>query len=105
MLFYLRSPKRGIDAKGKYDKRTGDFIVLQSSIVSDTVSHSEKFRGSKTVERLREEYVVNREVTKDVLSKSSSSAANFVTGTSTNGFIAWKDKGGKSFKECVTNEE
>lgn len=104
MLFYLRSPKKGIDAKGKYDKRTGEFIVLKSSIVSDVVSHSEKFRGSKTVEKLRKEYVVNREVKKDVLFKSSSSAANFVTGTSTNGFIAWKDKDGNTFKECVATD-
>ena len=102
MIFYLRSSKKGIDAKGSYDKSSGLFIVKKGSIVSEVVSHSEKFRGAKTVEKLREEYVSGNKVKKDVEFKSSSSAANFVTGCSTNGFVAWKDESGKTFKECIS---
>lgn len=101
MKFYLKSTKRNIDAKAEYDNSTGIFTVLKGSIVSDKVSQAEKFRSSKTVEKLRETYVKGCTVKQNVEFKSSSTAANFVTGSSTNGMIAWKSEDGKTFKECT----
>lgn len=40
---------------------------------------------------------------KDVHFTSVSTAANFVTGASTNGMTAWKTTGGKTLKEAVSN--
>lgn len=42
---------------------------------------------------------------KDVTFKSASTAANFVTGTSTNGLKVWKDKKGTTLKELISSEE
>ena len=42
-------------------------------------------------------------VSKDVHFTSASTAANFVTGASTNGMTAWKTKDGKTLKEAVSN--
>ncbi len=55
-----------------------------------------KFRGAKSIISTREEYVEGGIVKKNVIFKSSSTAANFVTGRSTNGMIIWKDKTGRS---------
>ncbi|EFA23833.1 hypothetical protein BIFGAL_02942 [Bifidobacterium gallicum DSM 20093 = LMG 11596] len=42
-------------------------------------------------------------VSKDVHFKSASTAANFVTGASTNGMAAWKTKDGKSIKDALVD--
>ena len=71
----------------------------KDSIVSETVAHTERFRGANTIEKYREQYCKGREVKENVVFKSASTAANFVTGSSTNGLTAWKDVNGKSLKE------
>ena len=42
---------------------------------------------------------------KDMVFKSASTAANFVTGSSTNGLTAWKDKDGRTIKEIILEAE
>lgn len=100
MKFYLRNRKKAFDAVAEYDASKKTFIVLKGSRVSDTISNSPSFRGKKTIFKFRDEYVQNGvDVFRDVVFKSPSTAANFVTGTSTNGCIAWKDEAGHTFKE------
>ena len=41
----------------------------------------------------------------DVAFKSASTAANFVTGSSTNGLTAWKDSDGKTIKDIISQSE
>lgn len=102
-LFIKR--KNGINAFAEYDKASGRFIVLKGSKVSDSVTLSETFRGAKSIEKSREDTVLNDIVIKDVVFKSASTAANFVTGVSTNGLIVWKDENGKNLKDILSGEE
>ena len=100
MKFYLRNRKKSFDAVAEYDAHKKTFIVLKGSRVSDMISNSPSFHGTKKIAKLRSEYVQNGvDVFRDVVFKSPSTAANFVTGTSTNGCLAWKDEAGHTFKE------
>lgn len=99
MRFYLKSRNGEYDAIAYYDENNKNFIVLKGSKVSKRISQSPKFRGSKSIEKGRKEHVVGQNVKNDVIFKSPSTAANFVTGSSTNGRKAWKDTDGRSFKE------
>lgn len=94
--------KDGTQAAGEYNSETNALIVLKGSIVSSTVNRSEKFRGTATIERLREEYVKNGIVVEDVTFKSPSTAANFITGASSNGLTVWKDETGKKLKDVIS---
>lgn len=105
MKLYIKSIRNGSDAIAEFDKVTETITVLKGSRVSNCVAHSEKFRGAKSIEKLRAEYVENSVVVKNVMFKSSSTAANFVMGTSTNGLIAWKDKDGKTLKAILSEEK
>ncbi|MDO4322851.1 MAG: DUF4357 domain-containing protein [Lachnospiraceae bacterium] len=102
MKFYIKRDKSNVDAILEYDKEKKLFIVLKGSRVSDSIAHSEKFRGAKSIERARGNgVVVECVVTKNVQFKSASTAANFVTGASTNGLIVWKSKDGRTMKAVL----
>ena len=105
MKLYIRRVKSGIDAVAEFDARTRTVTVLKGSRVSDVIAHSEKFRGAKSIEKSRAQYVQDSVVVKNAVFKSASTAANFVTGTSTNGLTAWKDDNGTTLKEILANEE
>lgn len=105
MKLYLKRPKAEIDAVAEYNVEAGTFTVLKGSKVSSTVSHTEKFRGAKSIEKSRETTVVSKMVIKDVTFKSPSTAANYVTGSSTNGMTAWKNENGVTFKELFGSKE
>ena len=57
--------------------------------------------GGEDIEKLRNEITKNNVVTKDYVFSSASTAANFVTGSSTNGMTRWKTESGKSIKEVL----
>lgn len=101
MKLYIINENKNINSSGEYNPDTNEMIVLKNSIVSEDVNHCPTFRGAKSVEKYRNEFTSNNKVKEDVYFKSPSTAANFVTGRSTNGFDAWKDKFGKSLKEFV----
>ena len=101
MDLILQSKRKGYNAKAKYDEEKKKFVVLKGSTVSVDVAQSEKFRGAKSIISTREEYVEGGIVKKNVIFKSSSTAANFVTGRSTNGMIIWKDKNGTKLKDLL----
>lgn len=99
---FLQGRQLKYDAKATYDVDKGKFIVKKGSLVSSIVSDATKFRGKDSVLKMREAFVSDRIVTQDVEFKSASTAANFVTGTSTNGMIAWKEnKSKKTLKELL----
>ena len=101
MEVYL-TRKDGTKATGEYDINNNALTVYKGSHVSPQVSHSEKFRGAVTIERLRAEHVKNGEVINNVSFKSPSTAANFVTGSSSNGWVLWKDNAGRTLKELIS---
>ena len=103
MKLYIKRKNNTIEAVAEYDSENGSVTVLKGSIVSANIAYSEKFRGAKSIEKCRSEYVENGIVIKDAYFKSASTAANFVTGSSTNGLIAWKSENGKTLR-CIFKE-
>lgn len=104
MKVYLKRRNGVVDAIAEYNMETKECVVLKGSVVSETIAYSEKFRGAASIEKAREGKIKNGKVVKDVLFKSASTAANFVTGASTNGLVAWKDENGKSLKELMKED-
>ena len=101
MKFYLKNRNGRFDAVGEYDEVDKSFVVLKGSLVSDDISSAPTFKGANAVIERRAEFVVNCRVVKDVAFKSPSTAANFVTGRSSDGCSLWKDETGRSFKEVI----
>lgn len=101
MKVYINSSKSNIKAIGEFNKITRELLVLKGSKISENIAHSEKFRGAKSIEKQREGKIRNNILLEDIKFKSSSTAANFVTGRSSNGLIVWKNKDGKTIKELV----
>lgn len=99
MKVYLISGKNKINAYGEYSPEDRSLIVLKGSKLSETVSESKTFRGKKSILASREGVVVDNILQKDVRFKSPSTAANFVTGTSSNGNRLWKNEDGKPIGE------
>ena len=101
MNVFLKRRNGDAEAQGIYDESTGTLTVLKGSKVSDQVHRTDKFRSANAIEETREKFVNNGIVKEDVLFKSPSTAANFVTGSSTNGLTAWKTKDGVTLKEAI----
>lgn len=98
MELYLKSKQNNYAAKGEYDPDTKIFILKSGSTVSEKVSCSEVFKGATVVDELRKRYVVSNVLQEDLTFKSASTAANFVTGRSTNGMLAWRTNTGETLK-------
>lgn len=105
MRLYLKRPRSNINAVAEYDVANKSFIVLKGSIISETIAYSEKFRGAKSIEKTRVGVVDGTSVIKDIHFRSASTAANFVTGASTNGLTTWKDESGKLLKAILAEME
>lgn len=105
MKVFIIRDRSGIRAEAEYCVETKECTVLKGSTVSIDVCHEGKFRGGKTIERERDDAVKNNVVIKDKVFKSASTAANFVTGHSTNGLTAWKDINGKTIKQLLKEAE
>lgn len=101
MKLYITQRNSNVSAVGEYDPLTKAMTVLKGSIVSADVAHSDKFRSAKTIEKNRQRVVIDSVVADNITFKSSSTAANFVTGRSSNGLIVWKDKAGRTLKEIL----
>jgi hypothetical protein len=101
MKVYLKRKNGDVEATGIFNESTRSLTVLKGSRVSSQVHHTEKFRGAKTIEVLREKHVINGVVKEDVIFKSASTAANFVTGSSTNGLTSWKTEEGKRLGDII----
>ena len=105
MKLYIKRRDNSIDAALEYDSEKNSYTVLKGSKVSNSITMDKKFRSAGSIEKARSNgVVVNCIVTENVVFKSASTAANFVTGTSTNGKRAWKDENGKSLKEIQAEE-
>ena len=98
MKLYLQRNKAGVNATAEYDETSGKLTVLKGSKVSERIAYTEKFRGAKSIEAARSGLIENGVLLEDKVFKSALTAANFVTGSSTNGLIAWKDTNGNTLK-------
>lgn len=99
MRVYLKNRSGSYEATGEYNEITKELVVLKGSRVSSTIA-SGSFRSAKSVAKYRNDVCDEAgNVVKNILFKSPSIAANFVTGSSTNGMLAWKNEIGSSLKE------
>lgn len=105
MKVFLIRERSGIKATAEYDPSTKNITVFKGSILSTRIAHTEKFRGAKSIEKSREGVMKDNVLQKDITFKSASTAANFVTGSSTNGLTAWKDSNGKTLKQLIAEAE
>ena len=105
MKVYLKRVKNNIEAIGEYDVETKTLTVLKGSRVSNSIAYTEKFRGAKTIEKHRKGNIENNVLKVDMIFKSASTAANLVTGSSTNGLVAWKTENGETLRNLVKPNE
>lgn len=86
---YLTNRNKSYFAQGSYSEET--FIVKKGSKISlDFASH---IKGGRKAKSFRDDPTVvdnDGNVLKDCVFGSPSTAAQFVTGRSTNGFISWR---------------
>lgn len=100
MRVFLIKPRSGVSAEGEYDKKTGSLIVKKGAKVSKDVRDYSNKPATVTLEQ-RKDLIVNDELIKDVVFKSPSGAAVFVSGRSTNGLEAWKNEDGQTLNEIL----
>ncbi|WP_149793681.1 DUF4357 domain-containing protein [Faecalibacterium sp. Marseille-P9312] len=105
MKVFLERKRTNISAQGEFDPTTKTLTVFKGSTLSESIAYTEKFRGAATIEKHRAGIVENNVLLKDVVFKSASTAANFVTGSSTNGLTAWKTSDGKAIRDLVKAEK
>ena len=99
MKVYLKSERNKLNASGEYSPEDGSVVVFAGSLLSSNVSNSKTFRGRKSIISSREGVVVDNILQKNIQFKSPSTAANFVTGTSSNGNRLWKTTDGTPIGE------
>ena len=105
MKVFIKREKTGVDAKGEFNLNEGTLTVFAGSRLCERIAFSDKFRGAKTIEKTREGIVKGGVLKKDVTFKSASTAANFVTGSSTNGLTAWKTENGEKLKDLIPEKK
>lgn len=105
MKVFIKRAKSNVDATGEFDLESGMLTVLAGSKLCERIAFSDKFRGAKTIEKNREGVVVGGVLKKDISFKSASTAANFVTGSSTNGLTAWKTENGEKLKDVIPQKK
>lgn len=101
MKVFMKSSRKGYDAKGEYDPKSKTLVVFKGSRVAEFVAESKTFRGSVRVAKLWDEAVEDCIVKKDMRFNSASTAANFVTGQSSNGLRTWKTEEGIDLRKAL----
>ena len=101
MKFYLKNHSRKIVATGDYDEKTNHMTVLKGSFIRPiSLSTNENVKR----QRIYKEHVVDGVLKQNIESKSPSTAAAFVTGTSINGQLRWKTEDGKTLRFVKENK-
>ncbi len=101
MKVFMKRRNQSCDAVGEYNVDTKELIVKAGSVVSEKISDTKTFRGKARLGELRNMYVSQGKVKEDVRFTSPSTAANFVSGGSTNGLRTWKLSDGRSIKQYL----
>jgi len=95
----LKQRTTNVHAEAVYEGET--ITVLPGGIISE--DFADHIRGGRKAKSFREnpEYVKNGKILKECVFTSPSTAAQFVTGRSTNGYEAWKVEERKSLGEFL----
>lgn len=102
MKIKIELRQRASDAWAEAVFEDGSVTVLPGGKISETFA--EHIRGGRKAKSYRDnpEYVdCDRNIVKKCIFSSPSTAAQFVTGRSTNGYVAWKADGGKNLGEVL----
>ncbi|HRW97850.1 MAG TPA: DUF4357 domain-containing protein [Cyclobacteriaceae bacterium] len=96
---FLQSKKGMYDAKGIYED--GKLTILKGSMIADESDIN--FKRAKIVDYIRSSstHLKGNYLITNVEFSSPSTAAQLVNNASTNGYIAWKTKEGKTLKEFI----
>lgn len=102
MDVYLTRPLCNVKAEGIFNPEDRSIVIKAGATVSVSVSDNLHDKGGNKIIKLRSLYCEELITTRDIKFNSPSAAANFLTGTSSNGLIVWKDKEtGKAIKEFL----
>lgn len=101
MKIQMVSKKLNYKATAELNQDDKTVTVLKGSTLYADIQYSISFRGAKTIANKRQGIVKNNILTEDTTFKSLSTAANFVSGRSSNGLIKWKTEDGKNVKESI----
>ncbi len=105
MKVFMKNSRTGVDAIGTYNPVTKECVVLKGSKVSNSLSTCPTFRGIKYILKRREGTVNNNIVVKNVSFTSCSSAGNYVTGRSTDGYRSWRVEDGRTLGKYLLSKE
>ncbi len=98
MLLFLKRSRNICDAT--CELKDGMFIVKKGSLISKNDSYDKMTKEARTYrddEKIVKDYITQ----KDLTFKSSTSAAQFVTGQSVNGSKAWRDEKGNKLADLI----
>ena len=101
MKVFMKSTRKNYDATGVYDPEAKTLVVKKGSRVAESAAESKTFKGSQRIVRLWDEAVEDCIVKKDMTFNSASTAANFVTGQSSNGLRTWKTEDGTDLGKAL----
>ena len=106
-LFFTRTIKKINFTVEASAKQTAEgFVVLKGSSIAPS-SGTDSTISAGNLKKRRECKIIDNILQEDVLFNSPSSAAEFITGKSCNGWISWKTKDGKTLHdlEKQSNQE
>ena len=111
-IFYLNMNAgifRTCNAIGKYIETTGNMILKKGSVICLNVVESFKNTSgyAKRDELIKSSCLYKQkvyEVCRDITFPNPSSAATFVLGRSSNGWMDWKNIDGRTLKECFSKK-
>lgn len=102
-IYALARDKKLYDAKAEYEE--GIVVVKKGSKINNI--NREKFKPSDKIMKLRTDNSLVDEIgilQEDVMFKSLSAAATFVTGRIANGVILWKNEQHQSIKKLIEKD-
>ena len=106
MRVYLIKPRSNVYAEGDYNIETREIVVFKGATVSgDIREYKNTILTSKKIKELRDQVVKEGKLIQNIKFKSPSSAGYFITGRSTNGMVAWKNKNGVPIGEIYSKDE
>lgn len=97
MMFYLISRTHKFYAEGMYNPDNNHLTVLEGAKISHTSTLLEG-KGRDKWLKTKNEYVKDGYLIQNLEFKTPSTAATFVSGTSMNGYMRWKNKEGTELR-------
>lgn len=102
---YFHTKRNGIHARGRYDKASGQFIVLTGSEIALDIPIIKNQRAISSRRELFGDSAARAVLERDISFPSPSAAAVFVLGGSANGWIEWVNDNGQTLDLVYRSSE